>query len=511
MFRWYNAARICYVLLSDFGWPNYQAATSTGVITSKQKLQLARTNFLVCVATLKRCRWFSRGWCLQELIAPEDVRFYNKDWVLFSTRHELADQLAEVTGIDGSMLDWPRIYRINQLKGASVLPDSPRAPKGMSELREALSDFSIAQRMSWASQRQTSRLEDVAYSLLGIFDINMTLLYGEGDNAFIRLQEEIIKQSTDHSILAWEYSTSPSRRITRRWGLLAEHPNNFSTSNNVLATDYHRERPAKAGFDLSNQGLRITLPVICRPEEDQDWALLDCSLLDDLSGPLALCLWKTKAINVYETRGYAKTSRTESLPREIIHAAVDTAITIVPGVRWSASRLTDASIGGFRVNVFDRTKTARVFETWPPASVRKHSELPTDAASRELDYPDATITLPHLLTTAIGHGVRIKLWSDPDDIWEAFYDLIVCRMGWRAWRAAELHSFESLPRSDSWRLPDAMSLSGRMFDRAGGSSSDKASRLWGCDVYRSYGHETAATHQARETSRWTQFLEKLAA
>jgi hypothetical protein len=58
--------------------------------------------------------------------------------------------------------------------------------------------------MSWASNRQTTRVEDIAYSLLGIFDINMPMLYREGEKAFIRLQEEIIKKSNDLSIFAWK-------------------------------------------------------------------------------------------------------------------------------------------------------------------------------------------------------------------------------------------------------------------------------------------------------------------
>ncbi|KAK5711026.1 hypothetical protein LTR15_012672 [Elasticomyces elasticus] len=133
----------------------------------------------------------------------------------------------------------------------------------MDTLREALDSFSIAERMSWASQRKTSRSEDVAYSLLGIFDVNMTLLYGEGSHAFIRLQEEIIKKSTDFSIFAWGHRISealPERK--RNYGLLAEHPDEFRFSGTVLAVDPYARDTSEVGFDLTNQGLKVTLPIV---------------------------------------------------------------------------------------------------------------------------------------------------------------------------------------------------------------------------------------------------------
>ena len=95
--------------------------------------------------------------------------------------------------------------------------------------RNALSNFSIAQRMSWASKWKATREEDIAYSLLGLFDVNMAILYGEGNKAFRRLQEETIRASSDQSILAWS-------RIHEGWNgeILARSPSNFYRSGDVV-------------------------------------------------------------------------------------------------------------------------------------------------------------------------------------------------------------------------------------------------------------------------------------
>src|SRR5436190_3606231 len=114
-------------------------------------------------------------WTLQELIAPEEVRFYDKEWKYLGDKRTLLKLLANATRIDENTL---------------VDPDN-------------LHRCTIARRMSWASERETTRIEDIAYSLLGIFDVNMPLLYGEGNRAFIRLQEEIMKSSNDQTVFAW--------------------------------------------------------------------------------------------------------------------------------------------------------------------------------------------------------------------------------------------------------------------------------------------------------------------
>ncbi|KAK0733175.1 heterokaryon incompatibility protein-domain-containing protein, partial [Lasiosphaeria miniovina] len=151
MFSWYQQAAICFVYLSD--------------LSTRDNLEVRLT----------ACRWFTRGWTLQELIAPKDVSFYDKKWQPRGTKISLVNIINTITGIS-----------IPALKSES-----------------RLSRFSVAKRMSWAARRTTTRAEDTAYSLLGIFEVNMPLIYGEGINAFRRLQEEIMRKSSDVTILAW--------------------------------------------------------------------------------------------------------------------------------------------------------------------------------------------------------------------------------------------------------------------------------------------------------------------
>jgi hypothetical protein len=142
--------------------------------------------------------WFKRGWTLQELIAPERVLFYNKNWIGCGSRNEYSpgpygehsfqdrsQEIATITRIDGTLL------KLTKRK----------------EIKRRLDSIPACQKMSWASDRETTKDEDMAYCLIGIFDIpHMHLKRGEGRRAFIRLQEEIIKQSNDLTLFAWKLS-----------------------------------------------------------------------------------------------------------------------------------------------------------------------------------------------------------------------------------------------------------------------------------------------------------------
>ncbi|PWY95174.1 HET-domain-containing protein, partial [Aspergillus sclerotioniger CBS 115572] len=154
MFAWYENATVCYAYLSD---------VPTNVNVNDPGSEFTRS------------RWFTRGFTLQELLAPKEVIFFSSNWEVIGKKTELYEILSTITGI-----------------GVQYLRH--KAP---------LSSASIANRMSWVANRETSRPEDIAYCLLGIFNINMPLLYGERDRAFIRLQEEIMRQSDDQSIFAW--------------------------------------------------------------------------------------------------------------------------------------------------------------------------------------------------------------------------------------------------------------------------------------------------------------------
>jgi hypothetical protein len=153
MFRWYQNAAKCYVYLSD-------------VSIAKRKVSDRFSEF-TWEPAFRASRWFTRGWTLQELLAPSSVEFFSREGKQLGDKRTLERQIHEITGI-----------AIPALRG------SP------------LSQFSIDTRLSWAENRQTTRKEDKAYSLLGIFNVYIPLIYGEGeDNAFARLQEEIDKPS----------------------------------------------------------------------------------------------------------------------------------------------------------------------------------------------------------------------------------------------------------------------------------------------------------------------------
>ena len=148
MFRWYRDAAKCYVYLTDLS-TNGQDPTA-----------------LLWAMAFRKSRWFTRGWTLHELIAPSSVEFFSIEGQLLGNKHQLEQQIHEITGI-----------AITALQG------------------HALADFSVAERLSWAESRETKREEDKAYSLLGIFNVNMPPLYGEGvESAFRRLHEEIGKR-----------------------------------------------------------------------------------------------------------------------------------------------------------------------------------------------------------------------------------------------------------------------------------------------------------------------------
>jgi hypothetical protein len=154
MFRWYHNAAKCYVYLSD-------------VLTNDCNQN--NLSFQSWEPAFRNSRWFTRGWTLQELIAPPSVEFFCSKGKRLGDKKSLEQQIHEITGIT-----------------AKAFQGTP------------LSEFNITERMSWAENRGTKREEDKAYSLMGIFDIHMALIYGEGmKSAFRRLREEINKPNVE--------------------------------------------------------------------------------------------------------------------------------------------------------------------------------------------------------------------------------------------------------------------------------------------------------------------------
>ncbi|KAK4159888.1 heterokaryon incompatibility protein-domain-containing protein [Cladorrhinum sp. PSN259] len=282
MYRWYQEAHICYAYMADVTLdtpPPSDAASMTtwsstsGRSTPTPKRDLASPHsdtrkipirsipsllrdYDKLPRTFENSRWFTRGWTLQELIAPPLVEFYSHDWQEIGTKYSLRHVISKVTGID-----------IRVLEGADP------------------STCHVAERMSWAANRQTTRVEDAAYCLLGIFKVHMPLIYGEGQRAFYRLQKEIMKTTEDYTMLAWGLSKFLSNK--HHWkGLsnsindeprrpLADSPNDFEEHNRSSTSGWKYSRlfpdashvvAAQLGPSLdetppliTSRGLRLTL------------------------------------------------------------------------------------------------------------------------------------------------------------------------------------------------------------------------------------------------------------
>ena len=195
MYRYYSLAEVCYAYLRDV--PNKE------------------NNTWECA--FRESRWHKRGWTLQELIAPDFLLFLSTDWKVLGTKTDLADELEVITMVPATVL----------------------------RKEVELSGLSVAQRMSWAAGRETTRVEDEAYCLMGLFSINISTLYGEGRQAFYRLQEEIMRKLVDTSLVAWGYST-PSLDVSGgssaldhedpNYYVLADSPHAFHTSSAVSFT-----------------------------------------------------------------------------------------------------------------------------------------------------------------------------------------------------------------------------------------------------------------------------------
>lgn len=219
MFRWYQQSFLCLVYLSD-------------VDSSSKDARAAFRNSV----------WFTRGWTLQELIAPRTIEFYDSQWRCMGDMDALRRVVSETTSIPLDVLShrWP------------------------------LRRYPIAQRMSWAASRQTTRIEDRAYSLMGLFDINMPMLYGEGENAFRRLQEEIVKTCNDTSILFWTgnplslFATSPSAfNLSRACGsLFSKAPTgHFGGWYSLMSDGLGREGFNTESSTITNLGLSVSMPL----------------------------------------------------------------------------------------------------------------------------------------------------------------------------------------------------------------------------------------------------------
>ncbi|KAL8343518.1 hypothetical protein RB601_004267 [Gaeumannomyces tritici] len=237
-YRWYRNADRCYAFLSDVRLPG------RGLVRAAVKEQFGRS------------AWFSRGWTLHELIAPAEIGFFDADWRFLGNKSDLSSILQEVTGI----------------------------PKAILIGRASPGRASVAQRMSWAAKRVTARPEDVAYCLLGLFDVNMPIIYGEGvEKAFFRLQTHIVLQTPDHSILAWGLGPSCAENPG---GLLATSPSHFAGSERVILSS----RPTPSSHPrIVGGSLQLEIPIV-DSSDATTYGMLDCAVDGDDDEPRTVAI-----------------------------------------------------------------------------------------------------------------------------------------------------------------------------------------------------------------------------
>jgi hypothetical protein len=228
MFRWYERAEVCYAYLSDVpGHDQHPLSAKSAFRDSK---------------------WFTRGWTLQEFLAPRSVVFFNAGWVDIGTKASLEGLLSVVTGI-----------------------------RNIRDFRIAC----VARKMSWASKRETTRVEDKAYCLMGLFGVHMPPLYGEGENAFLRLQMEILSNSDDDSIFAWK--NEDVNKMPYLLGMLAPSPQQFNHCQNVeQIRDILGVLKDREPWAMTSKGFRMQ--HIVRPDLESHfneyYSLLNCRLED---------------------------------------------------------------------------------------------------------------------------------------------------------------------------------------------------------------------------------------
>ncbi|KAG6380587.1 hypothetical protein JVT61DRAFT_4951 [Boletus reticuloceps] len=209
MFRWYRLAHVCIVHLSD--------ATS------------------ILFDELEKDVWFTRGWTLQELLAPRRIKFYGRNW------NELTD-VDNDKDHDELMVSMSRITNI-------PIHDLRHFQPGTNRIRE---------RMSWASKRTTTRTEDIAYSLIGIFDVNLPIAYGEGTWAFHRLMEVIIHRCDEWGIFAW---AGPPSTHHSRTSAIPQSPACYHLIDVGRFPSETEWVHGDTSFTLSRQGLFLTVMI----------------------------------------------------------------------------------------------------------------------------------------------------------------------------------------------------------------------------------------------------------
>jgi len=296
MFQWYRRASLCYVYLADAPDGNDPLHEYSSFQTS---------------------RWFQRGWTLQELLAPKRLRFYDSAWRFLVTRGSMWRAVEKATAIPQQFL-----LRISDVHSASV-----------------------AQRMSWAAKRQTARAEDLAYCLLGLFDVTMPMIYGEGGGrAFFRLQEQITRKTRDDSILAWGLGTEAEPNSPKDGRsqtdcdqtAFATAPSDFAASGDIVPRGQFVEDIG--ALDVTGRSLEVRLQMLTLEIPSETFGVLDCGPEENVQ----LAVWVplsrvASSSNQYLRRGSCLLKNclsTSDAPREIIYIKNESRLQTKPPDHW---------------------------------------------------------------------------------------------------------------------------------------------------------------------------------
>ncbi|KAL9612981.1 MAG: hypothetical protein Q9167_002458 [Letrouitia subvulpina] len=225
MFRWYRDAACCFAYLWDVD-VDQEVRSSNLLSPPPSPLRNERQEY---------SEWFSRGWTLQELLAPRRLLFFDRRWNKLGTRRALAGEVETATGIPA---------------------------KYVTDFSAHAEDASVAMKMSWMARRSTTKEEDTAYCLFGIIGVSMDVRYGDGRKEFLRFQDKIMREPglQDESIFAWRRSYPLGYpEASKCSGLLAPWPDAFEQSGGVrLRPEKYRSR---GPYELTKDGLRLPVPI----------------------------------------------------------------------------------------------------------------------------------------------------------------------------------------------------------------------------------------------------------
>jgi hypothetical protein len=270
MFKWYEASEVCFIYLEDLP-PGLDPFAPE--------------------SAFRKSRWWTRGWTLQELLAPQHAIFFDSTWERIFTPeidHDLFKKVVLPVRSE-DLVKRPQEHSKDGLQKIiakvryGLVTEITGIPGGVLVKELPLSNVSAACKFAWASQRMTTRIEDKAYCLMGLLGVQMPLLYGEGDKAFVRLQEVVISSSDDISLLAWGYGLG--------WEAMEELGSDKVLARSPIAfiaypkSDYqHIRRPPKIHSTLTGHGLHVELPLLLINARHRVWIGIVEESSDENSG-----------------------------------------------------------------------------------------------------------------------------------------------------------------------------------------------------------------------------------